>query len=63
MKMRKVLASKHGKVHYAPEGFNMSLCGQYISSNEPDQDRPVSCKACVKKLKKESEAMNDGDDS
>lgn len=51
MKLRKVTASKYGKIHYAPEGLNISLCGQYISPNEPSLGKPVSCKACVRKVK------------
>lgn len=47
-KFRKCTANKYGKIHIAPTGFNMSLCGQYISPAAKELDIPITCKKCAK---------------
>lgn len=48
MNFRKCTATKYGKIHITPVGFNMSLCGQYISFVAKNLDIPVTCKKCAR---------------
>lgn len=53
MRLYRVLGSEGDqKIHYAPEGFSIALCGQYVRSSRVEELMSVNCKACEQKAEK-----------
>lgn len=54
---RRATATTYGKIHIA--FGNMTLCYQYASKENELIDKPVNCKACIKKAEKQGINLED----